>query len=233
MTLGTFLKRYEPQIIHLWSEDSHSDLTGLILRSNEIRNENYLAPAWVYSDSALAFMSVWSELHFILLSWAMQMRNTGQNDNLKRGDFYGIIWNVSPYFEVFKLRSSCSFCFQMLGFLIRAKHCECSDILQIFVANYLEEPCRVMGRSPKLECVIEQNKKQCAYWQEPSTRGSILVTSYCHSGIPLTVVLTTTGPSSQDFNHLQSLLWKECWQILFSFFFSFFLVRISLYSGIT
>lgn len=158
MTLGTFLKRYEPQIIHLWSEDSHSDLTGLILRSNEIRNENYLAPAWVYSDSALAFMSVWSELHFILLSWAMQMQNTGQNDNFKRGDFYGIIWNVSPYFEVFKLRSSCSFCFQMLGFLIRAKHCECSDILQIFVADYLEEPCRVMGRSPKLECVIEQNK---------------------------------------------------------------------------
>ena len=74
-----------------------------------------------------------------------------------------------------KLRSSCSFCFQMLGFLIRAKHYECSDILQIFVPHYLEEPCRVMVRrrttgaatlccsghftsSPKLECVIEQNK---------------------------------------------------------------------------
>ena len=80
-TLGTFLKPCEPQIIHLWSEDSHSDLTGLILRSNEIRNENYLAPAWVHSDPALAFLTVWSELHFILLSWAMQMRNTGQNDN--------------------------------------------------------------------------------------------------------------------------------------------------------
>lgn len=32
-----------------------------------------------------------------------------------------------------KLRSSCSFCFQMLGFLMgQAKHCGCFDILQIF-----------------------------------------------------------------------------------------------------
>ena len=51
-----------------------------------------------------------------------------------------------------KLRSSCSFCFQMLGFLIRAKHYECSDILQIFVPHYLEEPCRVMGRRRTRAC---------------------------------------------------------------------------------
>ena len=92
-------------------------------------------------------------------------------------ELFGMFYHILRFL---KLRSSCSFCFQMLGFLIRAKHCECSDILQIFVPHYLEESCRVMGRrrttgaatlccsghftsSPKLECVIEQNKNSDFY----------------------------------------------------------------------
>ena len=135
--LGTLLKPFEPQIIHLWIGDSSSDFTELVLRSNEIRNENHLAQyltqvldifrslqcplqwcfplcavskfpqiiafllrwlsTWgppglvpgisivpsfctslVLSDSALAFVSLWSQLYFILLSWTAQLRNRAE-----------------------------------------------------------------------------------------------------------------------------------------------------------
>ena len=117
-----------------------------------------------------------------------------------------------------KLRSSCSFCFQMLGFLIRAKHCECFDILQLFVANYLEEPCRVMGRSPKLECVIEQNKNSVLIDRNHLPEKAFWWPATVTQAYPLQFSWLQQAPSSQDFNHLQSLLWKEFWQILFSFF---------------
>lgn len=121
----------------------------------------------------------------------------------------------------------------MLGFLIRAKHCECSDILQIFVPHYLEEPCRVMVRrrttgaatlccsghftsDPKLECVIEQNKETLYLLTGTIYRESILVTSSCHSSIPpYSCHDYHRPPHHRPSTILQSLLWKEFWQILF------------------
>ena len=144
-----------------------------------------------------------------------------------------------------KLRSSCSFCFQMLGFLIRAKHCECSDILQIFVPHYLEESCRVMGRrrttgaatlccsghftsSPKLECVIEQNKNSVLINRNHLPEKAFWWPATVTQAYPLQLSWLPQAPP----HHRTSTIYRAFFERSSGKFYFLFLLRFSLYFGI-
>lgn len=143
-----------------------------------------------------------------------------------------------------KLRSSCSFCFQMLGFLIRAKHCECSDILQIFVPHYLEEPCRVMVRrrttgaatlccsghftsSPNLNVSLSKIKTVCLL------TGTIYPRKHFSDQL---LSLKHTPYSCHDYHrpphHRPSTIYRAFFERSSGKFYFLFLVRFSLYFGI-